>query len=470
MGAAVSNWRLARAVAQSGQMGVVSGTALDLVLARRLQDGDPGGHMRRALAALPLDGVAERMLREWFLPQGRAPGQPYKPVPMYSYRPRRSLIELTVAANFVEVFLAREGHDGPVGINLLEKIALPNLPSLYGAMLAGVHYVLMGAGIPNQIPPALDRLARHESATLRLSVEGAASDDLFEFCFEPQHWFGSDLAPLHRPYFLAVVASHVLAASMVRRCVPPADGLVLEGPTAGGHNAPPRGAMQLNERGEPVYGERDLADPAAVAQLGVPFWLAGSYGTPERLACARSVGARGVQVGTVFAFCVESGLDDTLRRRALEQVLAGDIDVLTDPHASPTGFPFKVVRLSETISEQPVYEARRRQCDLGYLRRLYKRPDGALGFRCPAESVAKYVKKGGAATDTVGRKCLCNGLMANIGLTQRRPWNYLEPALLTAGDELCAVRRFIGPGRLDYRARDVLDWLLPEREDPSCAR
>ena len=30
-----------------------------------------------------------------------------------------------------------------------------------------------------------------------------------------------------------------------------ADGSVIEGPTAGGHNAPPRGRMQLTEAGEP---------------------------------------------------------------------------------------------------------------------------------------------------------------------------------------------------------------------------
>jgi NAD(P)H-dependent flavin oxidoreductase YrpB (nitropropane dioxygenase family) len=43
MGVAVSNHRLARAVAMTGHLGVVSGTAIDLVLVRRLQDGDPDG-------------------------------------------------------------------------------------------------------------------------------------------------------------------------------------------------------------------------------------------------------------------------------------------------------------------------------------------------------------------------------------------------------------------------------------------
>jgi len=41
MGVGVSGWRLARAVARTGQLGVVSGTALDTLLIRVLQSGDP---------------------------------------------------------------------------------------------------------------------------------------------------------------------------------------------------------------------------------------------------------------------------------------------------------------------------------------------------------------------------------------------------------------------------------------------
>lgn len=54
MGAAVSDWRLARAVAACGQLGVVSGTGIDTILIRRLQDGDPDGAMRRAMAHFPI--------------------------------------------------------------------------------------------------------------------------------------------------------------------------------------------------------------------------------------------------------------------------------------------------------------------------------------------------------------------------------------------------------------------------------
>ena len=57
MGAAVSDWRLAKTVSLAGQLGVVSGTALDVILTRRLQMGDPGGHIRRALAAFPLPAL-----------------------------------------------------------------------------------------------------------------------------------------------------------------------------------------------------------------------------------------------------------------------------------------------------------------------------------------------------------------------------------------------------------------------------
>jgi len=54
MGVGVSSWRLARAVASRGHLGVVSGTAIDAVFVRRLQDGDPGGHLRRAMARFPV--------------------------------------------------------------------------------------------------------------------------------------------------------------------------------------------------------------------------------------------------------------------------------------------------------------------------------------------------------------------------------------------------------------------------------
>ena len=62
MGVAVSGWRLARAVSAAGQLGVVSGTLLPVVLARRLQLGDPDGELRRALAAFPDPALASAIV------------------------------------------------------------------------------------------------------------------------------------------------------------------------------------------------------------------------------------------------------------------------------------------------------------------------------------------------------------------------------------------------------------------------
>jgi len=173
MGAGVSDWRLALAVARAGHLGVVSGTGLDAMIARRLQDGDPGGHSRRALAAFPIPGVAERIIDEYFIEGGKAPGERYRSKPMPRVQPSDKLLDLMVAGNFVEVFLAKEGHDGIVGINYLEKIQTPHLASIYGAMLAGVDYVIMGAGIPMAIPGVLDRLSSGLAVEYRLDVKGA---------------------------------------------------------------------------------------------------------------------------------------------------------------------------------------------------------------------------------------------------------------------------------------------------------
>src|SRR6202142_263329 len=106
MGAGVSNWRLANAVSATGQLGVVSGTALDQIFARRLQDGDPGGHMRRGLDHFPFPSMAERAWDKFYVPGGKPANLPYKTLPMHAKDTPRELSELCILANFVEVFLA----------------------------------------------------------------------------------------------------------------------------------------------------------------------------------------------------------------------------------------------------------------------------------------------------------------------------------------------------------------------------
>jgi len=463
MGVAVSDWRLARAVSETGHLGVVSGTALDAVLVRRLQMGDEGGHLRRALAAMPIPGAAERILNRYFIPGGKQLTERFVAISMKRDRPSRNVEDLLVASSFVEVYLAKEGHDGPVGINYLEKVQAPTLPSIYGAMLAGVDYVIMGAGIPKAIPGVLDKLAAGQPVELRLDVKHSSREDDFDAHFDPGPLMEGDVPEIARPVFLAIVSSHVLAIMLATKIDKPVDGFIIEAPNAGGHNAPPRGKLELSEAGEPVYHERDKPDLEVIRKLGLPFWLAGGYADPERVKEALASGATGVQVGTAFAYCEESGFEADLKRQVLDLSRKGEARAFTDPRASPSGFPFKVVEMEGTLSEAEIYEERPREpCRLGYLRHAYRKDNGGLGWRCAAEPVEVYVRKGGDEADTVGRKCLCSALLANVGLPQVLPDGSPEPPLITSGDEVASVAQFLATGAETYTAADVIHHLLPQ--------
>jgi nitronate monooxygenase len=453
MGAGVSGWQLAKAVSRMGQLGVVSGTALDQILARRLQQGDPGGHLRRALQHFPNPEMVERILESFYIPGGKSETTPFIKYPRITLDSNQMIRELTILGNFAEVFLAKEGHKNPVGLNLLEKIQLPNIFALYGAMLAGVDYVIMGAGIPREIPGILDRLSEHKNVSLKIFVEDAAASDDFRVSFKQK------LPSLKRPKFLAIISSVTLAVMMKKKATGKVDGFVIEAPVAGGHNAPPRGKLALNDKGEPVYGQRDVVDFEKIKALDLPFWLAGAWGNPQKLKEAIATGAQGIQIGTAFAFSEESGFTTALKTKIIKSILHGDIAVFTDPVASPTGFPFKVLSVNGTLSEKDVYQSRRRVCDLGYLRHPYKTDDGIVGYRCPAEPGGAYLKKGGKPSDIEGKKCLCNALLSNIGLAQSRKNGYIENPLITSGDDILSVARILGQ-KTSYHAADVIRWIL----------
>jgi nitronate monooxygenase len=462
MGAAVSNWTLARAVSKLGQLGVVSGTGLSHALIRRLQDGDPGGHMHRALSHFPLPALGQRILDRYFIPGGREADKPYAKPIMDKLEGEHESEELNIASNFVEVFLAREGHDNPVGINYLEKIQFPHLSSIYGAMLGGVAVVIMGAGIPIEIPGVLDRFTKHAAASYPTYVQGSEKAEQVRMHFNPADFREPEMpaTDLERPAFFPIVSSGVLAKTLTRRSTGSIEGLIVEGSRAGGHTAPPRGAGEFDAKGQPIYGPRDEVNLQQIRDLNLPFWLAGTYGSPERLQEAIAEGAAGVQVGTAFALCEESGLTPEMRRTLVQQALEGKAIIFTDPKASPTGFPFKVAQLEGSLSDPEVYEDRKRLCDIGLLRELYYKEDGSIGYRCPAEPVAAYIAKGGDPAAAEGRKCLCNALISNVGMPQVRPDGRSELPLVTLGDDVAGIRRFCQGDSSEFSAADVVNILL----------
>jgi nitronate monooxygenase len=372
-----------------------------------------------------------------------------------------------VVATYAEIMLAKKGHQGLVGVNFLEKLQVPTLPSIYGAILADVDYVLMGAGIPIRIPGVITDLAQNKDVTLPIKIADETLSEPTLAHFSPLAFAdGMELPKLRRPQFLAIISSATLATHLLRSSFGAPDGFVVEHNIAGGHNAPPRGKYEYNENGEPVYGLRDEIDIKAIAAMGLPFWLAGGYGSREQLLEAQALGAAGVQVGTAFAFCEESGLNRSLKMKILDALSRGGATVKTDPLASPTGFPFKVVDVEGTIGEVETGNQRKRICDLGYLREPYRKENGNVGYRCPSEPVDDYVKKGGKIEDTVGRRCLCNGLVATMGLGQERKDGSVELPLVTAGDDLKYVLRFLPKGQMLYKAVDVLRVLLGEKFVP----
>lgn len=458
MGIGVSSWRLARAVAVAGEIGVISGTGIDTVVVRELQDGDPNGRLH-ALRDYPDVDVVRHLTERYFIRGGRAPDKPYRLLPMHRFRPTLISQRILSAATYSEVKLAKEGHDGYVGINLLCELKRYSLPGLYGAMLAGVDGVMMGAGIPLEEARQIPLLAEGLPARLRLDVDTSQATGEVEpvyYELDPADLV-DDVRPLPQPGFFPVISSDVLARVMDAK-LPKGliTGWIIEGPTAGGHNAPPRNKGR-DEDHNPVYDHRDVPDLDRVAALGYPFFLAGGYGTPEMLRRAIDLGASGIQVGSLFSLADESGYPAEQKSRLIRELHEGRVTVRTDGRISPTGFPFKVLEVEGTNGVADVYERRTRFCDLGYLQEAYVDAKGRLLTRCPSEPVDDYVRKGGRAEDTERRGCLCNGLMANIGLPQVQDWG-TELPLFTGGDDLTALP--LGSVEAPaYSATDVIEYL-----------
>ena len=456
MGIAISGWPLARAVAREGQLGVVSGTAIDNVFARRLQDNGVDAELQDVLDGFPLQSAVSAALSQ-FATKKRLPSAPYRVAPMLTARSARRSIDLLVLASYVEVALAKQGHDGIVGINLLTKVQIPTAPALLGAILAGVDYVLMGAGLPTHIPGVIEQLSLGRPVETTLSVVGdVPAGHAPSLDFDPTPYMPtSELRPAK---FLGIVSGHVLATALAKRSNGPVAGFVVERPSAGGQNAPPRGQYTLDENGDPHYGERDRVDYDVMRGLNVPYWIGGGIAAASDVQEAFELGATGVQVGTLFAYCRESGMDPDLREKVLQAVRKGPVEVRTSIRASSTGYPFKVASIEGTVSDPEVYAERERKCDLGYLREVYVKPNGIIGYRCAAEPTIAYLRKGGQIEDTEGVTCLCNGLMSTCGLGQVRSGGHQEPAIVTSGDRINEVRKLLAE-KEDFGAVDVIAYL-----------
>ncbi len=460
MGIYVSNPFLAKKSALAGALGTVSGTGCERILVHLLQLGDIGGHYRRAMSHFPFPEVVERILARYYIAGGKPTLQKFRQVPAFSLKPSRDLIELTVLASFCFVWLAKEGHDRPISVNYLEKMQMGHIYHLTGAMMADVDYVTMGAGITLQIPAALDAIASGGVPSYRIHVEGS-KDGPKTMSFDPEAFFGKKLLPMRRPGFLPIVSTDVLAKVMVSKLLKDSvQGFVIELPTAGGHNAPPRVKGNFDETGQPVYGPKDEVDFAKLRELGIPFWIAGSYASPEALAKAQALGAVGIQAGSLFALSDDSGFVPAYRAEMRRQGYRGELVIRTDPRASPTGFPIKLVQIKGSMSDPVAYSKRDRICNLSALQFLHQMESDGITLRCPSEPFGIHLRKGGKPEDTIGAVCLCNGLFAAVGLG-----NHGELPAFTMGDDVSFLRHLMRDERDSYTAADAIAWLLSGQQE-----
>jgi hypothetical protein len=66
--------------------------------------------------------------------------------------------------------------------------------------------------------------------------------------------------------------------------------------------------------------------------------------------------------------------------------------------------------------------------------------------------------KGGCHDETIGKQCLCNGLLATIGLGQIRG-DGCEIPIVTAGEDFSFITSLVKNSTLAYSAADVIDYL-----------
>lgn len=440
MGFNYSDWKLAKTVSRLGGYGTVSGVALDRALAVTLQKGDPGGHCKRALSHFPYPYVVKKVWDEYYVEGGIPKGSPHKVIPIFTVKPPPILIALSVCGVFAWVWLAKEEGD-EAGINFMDKIGLSHPYEAWAARQAGVDWFTVGAGPLVQWGPLIQELKERKPLTYRVPVTGENIRG-YTVSFDPESYFGKRPPPVKKePEFIPIVGEeyalpmmHILTSKF-----PPGSihGLVVERDIAGGHNAP--------KRNRPL-------DYGALAKYEIPYWIGGGCGSPEMVDWALSMGAVGVQDGSIFALSDDSGMDPSYRAVTRYLGYLKELKVLTTDR-SPADIPFKVAQVPETLADDEIYTARVRRCKHGFLAELYERPNGTIGTRCRAEPEKSYAAKGGTRP-TKDALCLCDGLISAAGMGDPG-----QPPLITLGEDLSFLPRIMIDEYDSYTVADVMEFL-----------
>ena len=370
MGVAVSGWRLAREVSLAGHLGVVSGTAMDAVLARRLQDGDPGGHYRRALAHFPSPAMARagaRHLLRRGRPQRRHPLQAAAQADP-AHRPRRPGARRRRQL--------RRGVAGQGGPRRRRRHQLPREDPARHAdrhprrdarrrrlRAHGRRHPARGAPAAARARgrrgrPHPGRRRRRHRCSGFVEVDPARPARRRPAAAAP----GPTSSPSSRS------TSSPRTCTATRRSAPTASSSSARRPAA----TPRRRAAGCSSTSTASRSTAPATRPTStkMAAIGLPFWMAGAYGTPEQVAAAVRGRARSACRSAPCSRCArESGITRRLARAGARPAAAGDLDGAQRPAGQPDRLPVqggqpRGHRQPRPRSTRPAT----RLCDLSYLR------------------------------------------------------------------------------------------------------
>lgn len=281
-----------------------------------------------------------------------------------------------------DVIDAKEiGLGGPIGMNVMVAVVNQYKDSVLGSMDGGVDVIISGAGLPMALPEIVaEHPRKDEVALVPILSSGRAVDVVLK------RWARHNRVP---------------------------DGIIVEGPLAGGHIA----WKTLEEANDPANNLdnliKEILEVLAKWKLDIPVIAAGGIYTHEDIKRYLDMGCKGVQMGTRFLATHESGANEEYKKMLVD-CKEDEIELAAKP-GSPCGMLFRVLKKSP-FYEEAVARTRAPKCDKGYL--LNK------GF-CPS----KY--------ENEKTFCICNGLLSSINL------NPGEKNLYTVGSNAYRIDRIM---------------------------
>ncbi len=284
-------------------------------------------------------------------------------------------------AAYEEVTLTK-AQGGFAGINIMCALARDYEASVRGALDAGAHAIISGAGLPLSLPG----IQAPKDTALVPIVSSARALDLICRKWEK---FG------YRP-----------------------DAVVLEGPLAGGHLG-----FKIDKVDLESNRLENLLPPVkdmAMKYGNIPVVVAGGIYTHDDIVRFIKMGADGVQMGTRFLATEESSASAEYKG-AVVKCTEDDIIVGHDP-GSPCGLPFRVIKQSP-MYVSAMKHLRKPKCDKGYV--LLKDAEGKY-TKCPAKE------------SNLHHFCICNGLLSSAGYNRD-----VEEPLYTVGTNASRIDRIL---------------------------